>query len=252
MLLNWNIAFQAHFTSHYYINHLQNNANKYNRTNRYQLQTEIKFQIRMNSIDYYLYVLQQVSFDERLFQKELVKALSSLYQEERNELKEKLTSTFAQFYPQIEKAFRSVNRNPANELIINDLCIGSFHLHQAFLYGLESKIQEEAGNMIVSVEKLLSENFNTDHLLLTATKNLKRVHFENDLRQQLKFYSKLSVSLYRFLKVTHIPESINAFFQYCPVSLSQQGAFWISDSKKIVNPYSLVESYSCGRLIAQI
>ena len=61
-------------------------------------------------LEYVKTILKKVSFDRRLFEKELIKAIKALLKEEIKELKEWCYQTFGHLYPKIlNRCFSTVN-----------------------------------------------------------------------------------------------------------------------------------------------
>jgi hypothetical protein len=40
--------------------------------------------------------------------------------------------------------------------------------------------------------------------------------------------------------------------QYCPMAFSNTGAYWLSESKEIRNPYFGDKMLKCGRIVSEI
>jgi thymidylate synthase len=54
--------------------------------------------MKQTTLEYYKFILERVSFDAHLFEKEFKKAISNLAQEEASELKLWVKSNYAKYY----------------------------------------------------------------------------------------------------------------------------------------------------------
>lgn len=94
------------------------------------------------------------------------------------------------------------------------------------------KIKGEMDSMMIQLDLILS--------VKDETCEVKRIYFKS-----------LSNLTYRFLKTVDV-KNIQAYHQYCPMALNEQGADWLSASPKIENPYFGQKMLTCGELIDTI
>jgi hypothetical protein len=66
-----------------------------------------------------------------------------------------------------------------------------------------------------------------------------------DIEEQRKSFSTLSDNLYKSVKAYGLGGT-TAFYEYCPMAFNDQGAYWLSDSETIRNPYFGDKMLSCG------
>jgi hypothetical protein len=87
-------------------------------------------------------------------------------------------------------------------------------------------------------------NMLTELNAMLAAKNkdceLKRIHFK-----------ALSDAFYSLLKKAGT-RNIQAYHQYCPMAMNEQGAYWLSASPEIENPYFGEKMLTCGELVDTI
>jgi len=70
---------------------------------------------------------------------------------------------------------------------------------------------------------------------------------EDKLDEQRKMFQKLSEKIYDLAASKSI--AFNTLYkQYCPMAFDNTGAFWLSDSKSIRNPYFGDKMLKCGRI----
>ena len=80
---------------------------------------------------------------------------------------------------------------------------------------------------------LKTMNGGLDHIIEAASINHQRTAF-----------SQYNKGLYQSIKVFKIGET--AYYQYCPMANNNKGAFWLSDSEQIKNPYMGAKMPKCG------
>lgn len=90
----------------------------------------------------------------------------------------------------------------------------------------------QTDSMITQLDAMLAAN-NKDC-------ELKRIHFKS-----------LSDVFYNFLKQGGT-RNIEAYRQYCPMAMNEQGAYWLSASPEIENPYFGEKMLTCGELVDTI
>lgn len=75
--------------------------------------------------------------------------------------------------------------------------------------------------------------------------SLTTIGASDDIEVQRAGLSDLSVIVYKILKTFGL-NSGRAYYQYCPMAFDNQGAYWLSDNKTIMNPYFGDEMLHCG------
>lgn len=65
------------------------------------------------------------------------------------------------------------------------------------------------------------------------------------LEEQRKQFSELSTIMYDMLKMSNILD-YEIYWQYCPMALNAEGAYWLSSSEQIENPYFGDKMLRCG------
>lgn len=74
---------------------------------------------------------------------------------------------------------------------------------------------------------------------------LKTIQEAADIEAQRKAFSDLSDSFYKSIKAYGLG-GITAYYEYCPMAFNNEGAYWLSDSEKIRNPYFGDKMLGCG------
>ena len=77
-------------------------------------------------------------------------------------------------------------------------------------------------------------------------KSTERIQNETDLEIARMMLSPLSDQLFHTLKKFQI--DVEGYRQYCPMAFDFKGAFWLSDSDEILNPYFGDAMLTCGNV----
>lgn len=100
----------------------------------------------------------------------------------------------------------------------------------------------------VSEEKLLGEGLATwqNHQILYEAK-LKEMKHIKGLENKRSYFSHISEIMYCTIKSFGLKEG-GLFAIYCPMAFNNKGAYWISDTKEIQNPYLGEKMPKCGEI----
>ena len=77
-------------------------------------------------------------------------------------------------------------------------------------------------------------------------KSTEGIQNETDLQKARMMLSPLSDQLFHSLKKYQV--EVDGYRQYCPMAFDNTGAFWLSDSDKILNPYFGEAMLTCGNV----
>ena len=88
-------------------------------------------------------------------------------------------------------------------------------------------------------------NLDPENDLEAVKAEVKNILDSDDIKQQRVHFAPLSEQFYQLVKVNQ-GQRITLYKQYCPMALDGKGAFWISDSKEIENPYYGASMLNCG------
>ena len=124
-------------------------------------------------------------------------------------------------------------------------------LKDAFVASDAAKVKTE----VASTQKALSS---VDMKLVTGAAHndwmtylesmesaLKEMDGSADIEVQRKAFSSLSDNLYKTIKAYGLGGT-TAYYEFCPMAFNDQGAFWLSESDKIRNPYFGDKMMTCG------
>ncbi|GAA5030012.1 hypothetical protein GCM10011506_18740 [Marivirga lumbricoides] len=117
----------------------------------------------------------------------------------------------------------------------------SFYLEikQALVEGELEKASASAASMQQVLDNKDSE------LAESISRPAKSIMQAVQLEEQRKKFSELSTVMYDMLKMTNILD-YEIYWQYCPMALNDEGAYWLSSSEQIENPYFGETMLRCG------
>lgn len=124
-------------------------------------------------------------------------------------------------------------------------------LKDAFVSSDVEKAKLEASSVSQSVAKvdmkLLTGAAHNDWMSYqTPIQNsLNEIQSSTDIEAQRKAFSNLSDNLYKSIKAFGLGGK-EAYYEYCPMAFDNQGAYWLSDQEKIMNPYFGEKMLTCG------
>jgi len=119
-----------------------------------------------------------------------------------------------------------------------------FHIKNALVESDLEKTQAAAGEFLKS-----SAERNETYEALESS--LKEMESAKSLEDQRFAFEKLSDEMYELLKASDsVGETV--YRQYCPMAFNNQGAYWLSGEKEIMNPYFGDQMLHCGSVKEEI
>ena len=95
--------------------------------------------------------------------------------------------------------------------------------------------------------KKLLEKHNAGSNAIDATDNMVNASNIEELRRAFKIVTREMEPM-----VKKAIESGTVYKQYCPMAFNNTGAYWLSESKDIYNPYFGSKMLKCGRIDSEI
>jgi Cu(I)/Ag(I) efflux system membrane fusion protein len=74
---------------------------------------------------------------------------------------------------------------------------------------------------------------------------LKNIQSSDEIQGQRKDFSNLSSEFYKAIKKSGLMGK-TAYYQFCPMAFNGKGAFWLSSTEEIRNPYFGDRMLTCG------
>lgn len=85
-----------------------------------------------------------------------------------------------------------------------------------------------------------------DHISLYDDKLQEMKHVKG-LEEKRSYFSHISEIMYCTIKSFGLKEG-DLFVMYCPMAFEGKGAYWISETKEIQNPYMGDKMPTCGKI----
>lgn len=131
-------------------------------------------------------------------------------------------------------ATKATNQEPAQKILSAYL-----NVKDALVETDGEAASESAGTLVAALNKMEGElidkiRFDAEHIAETKEASHQRDHFNT-----------LSDNIYQWVKANGTNEA-TLYRQYCPMAFNNQGAFWLSSSKEILNPYFGDRMLRCG------
>lgn len=124
-------------------------------------------------------------------------------------------------------------------------------LQEAFLATDASSVKQAVPLVEASLKKvdmgLLKGEMHNHWMdnLKELTASLKRIKATSDIQQQRLAYADFNDIFYRAIKMFGV-ENETIYYQFCPMFRDGKGAYWISSTKEIKNPYYGDAMLTCG------
>lgn len=81
--------------------------------------------------------------------------------------------------------------------------------------------------------------------ILNSTTNA--ISKSNDIEKQRQEFVQFNLAFYKSVKMFGL-ENVTAYYQFCPMANNDKGAYWLSDSEEILNPYFGDVMLNCGEV----
>ena len=81
--------------------------------------------------------------------------------------------------------------------------------------------------------------------LTVLNRTVQSISQETEIAEQRKDFSEFNSMFYKTIKQFGLVNT-TAYYQYCPMANDNQGAYWLSNTDEILNPYFGDAMLSCG------
>jgi Cu(I)/Ag(I) efflux system membrane fusion protein len=139
---------------------------------------------------------------------------------------------------------------------LNELLSSYYNLKDAFVNDNADLANSEAKNLLKSLDKVEMKLLKGDaHMYWMTQKNNIQLSGEkiansndiNEQRNQLISISNAMINSVKAFGVTNV-----SYEQYCPMADDNNGAYWLSESNKVLNPYFGSSMLNCGEIKNEI
>jgi len=104
------------------------------------------------------------------------------------------------------------------------------------------KASQEASNLMTAFA-----NVGVENVALQAAQNIVE---SNDIKEQRTAFVAVTTEVEKMMEDALSSGII--YKQYCPMAFNNKGAYWLSESEDIMNPYFGDKMLKCGRVDAEI
>ncbi len=125
------------------------------------------------------------------------------------------------------------------------------NMKNAFIESDGSKVSKTAQSVIAALKEVNMELLKGDaHMawmdqLKTINTTINNISKSTDIEQQRKEFASFNQAFYTSVKQFGL-NGETAYYQYCPMANSDKGAYWLSETKEIRNPYFGEDMLGCG------
>lgn len=147
------------------------------------------------------------------------------------------------------KVFENVDASVKAQ--ISNLFANYFALNNSFIEDNNDAAKAQAKTFLDTFEKfdmskLVGDQMNFYHVQLAKiTTSLKSISESVDIEESRTQLSIVSEGMYALVKAYHSNEA-ELYYQFCPMAMNHEGAYWISETKQILNPYMGQRMLTCG------
>ena len=149
---------------------------------------------------------------------------------------------------------KSVNSDAFNASF-GKLMTDYFKLKDAFIAEKEADVDALAKALMTDADSLLLGELKADSAIVgtanTLAKSisgeLKGLLGEKKLDEKRQSFRMLSEQLYTLINTVQYDRE-KVYHQYCPMAFNDEGAYWLSNSDKIQNPYLPKTMLICGEV----
>jgi Cu(I)/Ag(I) efflux system membrane fusion protein len=134
---------------------------------------------------------------------------------------------------------------------LNGVYEATIPLKEAFIESDLAKVNVEADHVIKALGNVNAELLGTEAHQIWMENLMDIAHLASkmksntsleDARQNFALYNKALYRSFKFLGHEGKP----IYYQYCPMAFDNKGAYWLSDTKEIRNPYLGDKMMTCG------
>lgn len=151
---------------------------------------------------------------------------------------------------------QSVNSDTFN-LVFGKMLDSYFQLKDHFIKENDTLITKSTEQLLADInatDGVLGELKADSSIISTAktyttgiSNELSAVKQEKDIEERRKSFQVLSEQLYDLIRTVKYDRAV-VYHQYCPMAFNDAGAFWLSNSSDIRNPYLPKKMLICGEV----
>jgi hypothetical protein len=139
------------------------------------------------------------------------------------------------------------------KLDLGEVIKSSMKMKDAFVASNASLVSSTAGEVLSNLEKIdMSGMKGEEHedcmkLLQSMSQSLKNIKDSKDIDAQRSDFASYNESLYKSIKHFGF-KGEKLFYDFCPMAFNNKGAYWLSNTEEIRNPYFGDKMPGCGKV----
>jgi len=149
---------------------------------------------------------------------------------------------------------QSKNSAAFNEKFSNFLA-NYYHLKDAFVLSNEEMASTSAKLLAASADSLQLDEVKADASIVdmakgyvqTVSSEANALVGEKDLEAKRKSFQMISDAMYDLVRTVRFDKQV-VYHQFCPMAFNDAGAYWLSQSSDIKNPYFGKKMLTCGEV----
>lgn len=154
----------------------------------------------------------------------------------------------------VEPLLQSKNSPDFNDKFTN-LLTSYYRLKDAFVSSNDTMAASHAKTLIASAERLNLEEVKADSSIVdmanqyisSISAEAKALVAEPNLEAKRKSFQMISDNMYDLVRTVHFDKEV-VYHQFCPMAFNDAGAYWLSQSTDIKNPYFGKKMLTCGEV----
>ena len=145
----------------------------------------------------------------------------------------------------------SVETDPAFKAQLTKVYENYINMKNAFVATDAQKVSQEAKKVETAIQSVDMELLKGDaHMawmnqLKTLNPEIKMIAGSSDIAAQRLAFSKFNEAFHKSLQLFGLKND-TAYYQFCPMANDNKGAYWLSETEDIRNPYFGDEMLGCG------
>ena len=154
----------------------------------------------------------------------------------------------------VEPLLQSKNSPDFNDKFSN-LLTSYYRLKDAFVSSNDTMAASQAKILIESAERLNLMEVKADSSIVgmanqyigSISSEAKALVAESNLEAKRKSFQMISDNMYDLVRTVHFDKEV-VYHQFCPMAFNDAGAYWLSQSADIKNPYFGKKMLTCGEV----
>jgi uncharacterized protein YdbL (DUF1318 family) len=153
-----------------------------------------------------------------------------------------------------EPLAQSKNSSDFN-LKFTDLLNNYYHLKDAFVLSNSEMVTSSAKLLVSSADGFKVEEVKADSSIVemakgylqTVSAEAKALSQEKDIEAKRKSFQMISDAMYDLVRTVRFDKDV-VYHQFCPMAFNDAGAYWLSATADIKNPYFGKKMLTCGEV----